>query len=142
MSEYTTQPVRAELVPAIWPSILPLIEKGVDASRGDRIAEDYFAVCANGSAQLWLIGRDGAVIGILIAEVVTYPRRRVALVDLLAGEDLMGWLPLINTRVERWAELMGCSAVQAGGRKGFERQSRGLGYREIGRVVEKELRHG
>ena len=139
--EYTTQPVPARLVPEIWPAILPLIDKGVDASRGDRIAEDYFAVCANGQAQLWLIGRERAVIGILIAEVVVYPRRRVALVDLLAGEDLMAWLPQINAEVERWGIERGCTAVQAGGRKGFERQSRGLGYRPIGVVVEKDLAH-
>jgi hypothetical protein len=138
---YTTQPVPANLVPAIWPSILPLIEKGVEASRGDRIAEDYFAVCADGRAQLWLIGRERTVIGILIAEVVVYPRRRVALGDLLAGEDMAGWLPLMDVELDRWATAMGCSAVQAGGRKGFEKSLNKLGFKTVGVVVEKELAH-
>ncbi len=138
---YSVMPVSAAWVKAIWPSVLPLIQRGVDGGRGDRAAGDYLAVCADGSAQLWLIGRDREVVAICIAEVCVYPQRRVALVDLMAGDDLMGWLPTLEAEVERWARFMGCSAIQAAGRPGFARQSKNLGYRAIGVVLEKDLLH-
>lgn len=134
-------PVPADLVPAIWPSVLPLIERGVEASRGDRLAPDYFDICASGAAQLWLIGKDGAVTAICIAEMVQYPRRRVALVDLIAGDGLSEWLPLLDATVGAWGRARGASAIQTGGRPGWSRVTKQIGYRTIGIVIEKDLAH-
>lgn len=135
------QPVPANLVPAIWPSILPIVERGVAASRGDRLAPDYFDVCASGAAQLWLIGKDGAVAAICIAEMVQYPRRRVALVDLIAGDGLDDWLEQLDETVGAWGRAHGAVAIQTGGRPGWSRVTKSIGYRTIGIVIEKDLAH-
>ena len=141
MAEHTVRPVPTYLVPAIWPSVAAIVQRGVGASRGDRFADDYYAVCAGGSATLWLIGRDNAVVAICISEVVQYPQRRIALLDLLAGEGIFGWLSHLDAAVEQWARERGCSAIQAGGRPGFVPVTKPLGYRAIGVVVERSVHH-
>lgn len=137
---YRIVPVPPELVADLWPTIEALVEQGVAAGPGDRWAEDYRVACAEGRCQLWLVGEEGPPAGIAITEVLRFPRRRVAHIDLLAGDGLPKWQAALDAALCDWARQRGCQAIQGwAARKGWLRQIDGLGYRQFGAPMRKEL---
>lgn len=129
-------PVPTSSVPDLWALARPHLEPSVAMSRGRFEIDDVGILCAHGYMQLWVATRDERVIGAMVTEIVTYPRKRAARVVFAGGTHLRSWYRLASEAVEDWGRSWGCTALEAFGRKGWGRlvgaEEDGVGiYREI-----------
>lgn len=124
-------------VNAMWPIVAPMIDRAfaeVDA----HVPVDLFTNLSSGKQLLWVVSdADHEVIYAFITEL--YVRRSGAKVCRLvagAGERMDEWLNL-QVHLEDYARAEGCAKIVAEGRPGWHRALDG--YREIRRVIEKDL---
>ena len=90
-------------------------------SRGRYETDDVGILCARGHMQLWVATRDDRVIGGMVTEIATYPRKRIARTVFAGGTELRRWYKLASESVEDWGRAWGCTALEASGRKGWGR---------------------
>jgi hypothetical protein len=72
--------------------------------------------------QLWILARDGAIVGALVTEILRWPRRTVCRLVLAGAEDGLRdeWLAWRGA-LEAWARAEGCTAMEIYGRPGWAR---------------------
>jgi hypothetical protein len=114
--------VPAAAVPLLWPCARRFVERALDEGGGHLLAEDVLAALLRREMQLWVLRRDGSVVGALVTEIVRWPRRSVCRLALAGAEDglreeWLSWRGLI----ERWARAEGCDAMEIYGRPGWAR---------------------
>lgn len=133
-------PVLPDLVPEIWTGIEPLIASALEYAQGENTTADVRARVIRGAAQLWLmIEPEGPVRGVMVSEIITYPRQRVANAWLLAGERMETWLQVAADHLEAWARQQGCAAIVGDGRRGWRPIIEKLGYRVVAWKYRKDL---
>ena len=128
--------IYAELVPAIWQEARPLIASALARGNGGFAEEDILGALLSREMQLWLYV-EGRIKGVVVTELVNYPRLRACLLVLCAGTDIQGWIHHIET-LERWASAQGCEVIEAYGRRGWARLLKGWEQRTM---LMKELDH-
>ena len=103
---------------------------------GDRYGpDDVLASLTAGKRQMW-VPMDGAeVLGIVITEIIEYPRLKAATVFALAGKRFSEWFCHLEV-IEEWARSHGCAVVEMSGRRGWARR---LAWRECWVGMEKVL---
>jgi hypothetical protein len=106
--------VKMAEVPAVWDRVRPLVEKAVEHADGRFGADDVLGWLKKGTLQLW-IGEQA----IAITEVVNYAKSKRLVVQIVSGE-LEGVIDFIEPFSE-WAKEQGCEAMEASGRRGWER---------------------
>ncbi len=113
----------------IWPVIEPKIAAALEYSWGEMIPNDYGQRICDQTMQLWLIFdvKTRETIGLLLTEIVNYPRVRVCNVTLVNGERMDEWFPYLET-LEDWARQQGAEQLRWQGREGFIRKLRDFGY--------------
>lgn len=72
-----------------------------------------------------------------ITEIVTYPNRKVLHIFLAAGDK--DQIVEMNASAEEFAKIMGCNALSIAGRRGWVRELKDHGYKELLTTVVKEL---
>lgn len=108
------------------------LQPAVDRNSGTMLLEDYKAGVLAEKLQLWA-GEGFAA----VTEVINYPQRRTVVV-LLAGGDLDAILGE-GSELEQFAEIVGATAIEIVGRKGWARVLRDRGYAERAVYLIKEL---
>jgi hypothetical protein len=129
--------IRAVDIDAVWPHVAPML-KAVMAEN-DYDLPDIRKHLKERGMQLWCVFGHGIPKAACVTEVLGYPRRKVALVRLLAGGGLDSWLDLLPEVLEIWAKDMGCTRLRISGRRGWRRRLEPMGYRFLCETVEKEL---
>ena len=106
---------------------------------GDFDLDDVRAKVATRDWQLWVPTVDGHAAGIVITHIAQRPKAKVAEILLLAGRDARKWMPEAEKMVEAWARELGCDAMEAAGRTGWERRMEPHGWQRQAVVIRKEL---
>lgn len=118
-------------VGAVWPHVLPFIERSraaVPAMVAAReLAEDIRARAERGVYHVWAVYRDQALIGAFVTSLDSYARLRVCTIQYLAGHDMDAWIDLLDATVCEWAAINGCAQVELRGRPGWGRKVERLG---------------
>lgn len=125
--------IAPELVAGLWDTVEPFIKKA--CADGKNEPQDYLDTLSEGRQQLWLSGRNGTPVMVLVTEIRDYPRKRVAALVVCIGEGREDWLSHLTT-VEGWAKGQGCKALLAEARPGWERV---LGWKKTHVVLEREI---
>ena len=112
--------VHPEEVPKIWDEVLPQIERCVPHSEGEMTPEDFYIALVDAEMQLWIAVEDNEVLASMVTQVIPYPSKKVLRVIAIAGEDMDKWLHF-QPDLEGFARLMGCSSLEAWGRKGWKK---------------------
>ena len=112
--------VHPEEVPKIWGEVLPQIERCVPHSEGEMTPEDFYIALVDAEMQLWIAVEDNEVLASMVTQVIPYPAKKVLRVIAIAGEDMDKWLHF-QPDLEEFARLMGCSSLEAWGRKGWKK---------------------
>jgi len=87
-----------------------LIDCVVQATHGRFEVSDMVGLLYNQSIQLWAAGEEEVIKGMVLSEIVDYPRKRVLRLFGLYGSglnDLITYLPIIKT----WAIAQGCQEI-------------------------------
>lgn len=111
----------------------PLLEKALRHSGGTHVVADVEAAVDKDEMQLWLAPQS-----IIITTLGEYPRGRVCLVFLAAGE--MAEIQALHPQIEAWARSQYCYKMVFAGRKGWARSFvTHQGFRPTVHVFEKDL---
>ena len=131
--------VTPELLSKAWPHMERLLRMAPTDWKARFSVEDVHARVADEQMQAWLINDAEGFIGLLLTQIVYYPKMRELHLMLLVGVHMSWWLTHL-TEVERWARAHGAEASFAIGRSGWERALAPYGYSEKAVMVRKDLR--
>jgi hypothetical protein len=116
-----------------------MVDQVVEHTTGRYLAEDIRHSCEQRDMQLWLILTDSQLRGILVTEVLVYPRKKALRVVMIGGEGLDEWNAEMDRTLEAFARHEGCSLIDAHGRKGWARKIAPFGYRQTAAEYERSL---
>ena len=101
--------------------------------------------CLAGRHQLWLVRRDGALLGLGVTGILTEGKARTLVLMLVAGQDWPAWQHLL-AGIEDFGRCEGCSTLRFLGRRGWSRRLPGFAITPAlnrkGLIFERTLRHG
>lgn len=122
----------------IWGIILPFVEKGLESARDTFWPSDVFKYLSNQDMQLWmLVDKNNDVKGIIITEIIVYPRRKMVNIFLLAGDDTKSWKD-VWFYIEEWSKTIGCDGATSSARPGMSRFAKDEGFITYAHVVGKD----
>lgn len=106
--------------------------------RNDQLTvDDVFAQAQSGAAQIWGYAVDGEVRAVAVTKLYEMARGRLCSIWVCVGFDVMGIFEGAHAEIERWAQSMGCYAMEIVGRKGWSRLLDGYEFKAA--VYEKPL---
>ena len=130
-------PVPSHEVGATWHVAEPWIADAIQRQAIRDTAETFRGLCADGSAQLWLV-IDGGVAGAILTEIYDTTKGKTCHILAAAGRFLdHGDMSL--DMIERWARAEGCVRIEETGRRGWLRALKRHGWREAAVIMEKNL---
>ena len=112
--------VHPEEVPKLWKKVLPQIERCVPHSEGEMESPDFYVALVDGEMQLWIAVEDEEVIASMVTQIIPYPQKKVLRIIAIAGGDMDKWFHF-EPDLEEFAILMGCTSLEAWGRKGWKK---------------------
>jgi len=125
-------------IPTYW----PLVEHWVVAALEGRCiaytSADLYAECLARELQLWLALEDETPQAVAITRLDVSERAKVCTVLVTSGEEMTAWLHF-EADVAAWAAAQDCDAVEAWGRKGWERPLKSRGYTPVYTIYRKPL---
>jgi len=83
-------------------------------------AENFYEELTNGSMQLWVSIQGKEVLACMITQIAPYPNKQVLRIIALGGVEMDKWIHFLPD-IEHWAMNIGCTALEAWGRKGWLR---------------------
>jgi len=110
--------VRPDDVQSIWPLVEPHLDKATPHSEGEMEAQDFLPFLSNSEMQLWIAVEEREVLAAMVTQHIPYPRKRVLRVVSIGGGDMNKWFPFYP-ELENYAKSLGCSHLEAWGRKGW-----------------------
>lgn len=113
----------------------PLLQSALDRANGEYLLDDILEGVLDERLQLWTAPGFAGV-----TEVLNYPRRRVVLVHLCAGE--LDAIRAAEGQLTRFAQIVGADAIRILGRRGWAKALADYGYRESAVEVTKEVPRG
>ena len=112
--------VHPEEVPKIWGEVLPQIERCVPHSEGEMTPEDFYIALVDAEMQLWIAVEDDEVLASMVTQIIPYPAKKVLRVIAIAEGEMDKWF-YFQPDLEEFARLMGCTSLEAWGRKGWKK---------------------
>jgi len=109
-------------VTKVWPEIYPLLDKCHRYSNGELETQDFLNMIVEGNMHLWVAVEDGVMIAAVVSEFVIYPRKKIMRIVSLGGKGVDRWLEKLYAVIEATALSVGCTGLEAWGRKGWERK--------------------
>ena len=104
-----------------WPTIKAFLEPA--AKRGGvPILEQH--------EEVWEVEDGGEIIAAATARIL--PAEKIGEVVLVGGVDHKRWIGALDWKLGCWLRMEGMTAMRAYGRKGWQRELQGLGWRVIG----------
>jgi hypothetical protein len=135
-------------------SVLPVLEADFDAylDRGlDLIApaverqahnvsmKDIAQDIITGGSMMWVVHIGDTLVAAMTTCVVQHPRRKNLKIEFLGGSRMNEWIDDGIATLAKIAKDAGLDALEADGRKGFEKISKGVNFTPIYTHYEMEL---
>lgn len=125
------------MVDKVWPSILPMIEKGLSRGQGDNTtAEHMKAAVMRGDMYLWVIHEGYDVIAGIVLSVRERENSVKVSIEMLAGKDMNAWADDLQKLLIDFKDLVGASCIEASCRHGLARFLKGRGWTNKAVIME------
>ena len=112
--------VPPEYIRSIYPEIERFLDKLIPITNGRFIKIDLLHDLLIGKQHLWIVTDDEEyIVGMVMTEVLHYPRKRILGIQYCAGEKLNEWMDSTLEILENWALDNECEAMELTGRKGW-----------------------
>ena len=106
-------------VEKFWPWIEDYIEKSALRSYTGCSADSLYVEVASTEAQLWIIVNEDDITGVMVTSIHEYPKKVALRISVIGGENMKEWMDDVHHFIETWAMKIGCSLIEAFGRKGW-----------------------
>jgi hypothetical protein len=97
-----------------------MISRACLSTNGRFASDDVKKWLDEGSWQLWVAEKDGAICALCTTEILIYPRLKVCRVNMVTGKGRKLWQEF-NVKIEYWAKEQGCQIIESLARKGWAR---------------------
>lgn len=138
---YKFSGVPIELIENARKEVTPFIDKVIPYTGGRYETEDIFDFLKDGRMTLWVCfhAMDQKINGIVVTYELEYPRKRVFNILLCAGKGLKECYKPMLELLEKVAKKRKCDSIEVNGRQGWMRLMKKDGYKEVTRLIEKEI---
>lgn len=137
--QLTLEHVRGEGLVSLWPRLQSELEKHEDLWLVAETPESIWAQLVAGALQLWVfLDKSRSITMSLMTHIEQREDDRVMKIVWAVGVDARSAALTIES-FERAALSLGCSRLEIWGRAGWARLLRDFGYREMARVVGRDL---
>lgn len=135
---WTIKAIKPENVEGWWPYVQPLLKPAVARSGGRATLDTLYAGLKESRYILWVAKHQDAldISAAMTTHVATYPARKILSIDFVGGSEMDGWLPAASDTFRRYARDTGLDGVEGGGRPGWVKALRALGWAPSVVVVE------
>lgn len=135
------RPPSAEELIDRWSEVAPLLKRATDRTQGCYEPIDILRQALQGIVVFWFIERDGRLEAVVVVEIRQTPRKRMLVVNFVAGRRLAEWWPEFVDTMDQLARVRGCSMITAYARPGWVRfwKARGVAVRVASEVMVREL---
>jgi hypothetical protein len=126
-----------------WDVLAPVIQESLDYSQGELTTDDARTLAGKGFMQVWTAVEDDEVVGVMLTELVQYPRYKSVRVVTFSARLFADWREY-EPLLEQYARELGADRVEAFVRPGLTRMLATLGgytkaYDVIVKSVIKEI---
>lgn len=84
-----------------------------------------------GGAIMWVVHVEDTLVAAITTCVVKHPQRNTLKIEFIGGTRMKQWMDKVMEVLSELAEKAGLSAIEADGRKGFEKYAGAMSFREI-----------
>ena len=120
--------IRPELVGAIWPAVVELLEPSVDTAKGKFDIENVREDILSGALVLWMVWQDKKPVAFYTTRIVEYPQRRAMAMDWVGGKNIRSWMHQALDEMEAHARRNGCQHLEGFGRMAWGRLLKRRGW--------------
>ena len=132
-------PILPEFVDDVIDQALPLIRKGQKRAERNIGLDDIIDDLKEGGSLLWMIYLDNELTAIITTAIVNHPRRSNFKIEFIGGSRMDEWVDDALAIFTRMATDGGCGAIEADGRKGFDKLCGKFNFQPIFTHFEMEL---
>lgn len=127
-------------IPRLTDDAWRYVQRSIDATSCLMDVPTVQAACARGDMQLWCVFRGERLVGVVLTEIVVWPRAKVCLLAACAHDEMSVQEEADGLAyIEAWAAHQGCDYIESSGRRGWARRLGGAGYEEVQTLVRKRL---
>jgi hypothetical protein len=128
-----------EAVDVIWDDVEKLIDPAIEMDRFNDVDSIKKRIKKRELA-LWIaLDESGEIKAAIVTRVADYPKCRSLELEWVGGKEMSKWLVEFDETLTKYGKSLNCAIMHGGGRAGWERSLKDLGWRrETVRLV-KEL---
>tara|TARA_R100001244_G_scaffold57877_1_gene48956 strand:+ start:871 stop:1419 length:549 start_codon:yes stop_codon:yes gene_type:complete len=134
--------VPPEYIRHIYPKVEGFLDRLVPTTNGRFEKIDLLHDMLTGRENLWVVveeeDNEENIIGIVITEVMHYPRKRMLAIQYCSGDRLDEWMDNTLEILENWALDNDCEGMELTGRKGWVKKLKLQQWKEEFVVVKKD----
>lgn len=124
----TIEGIQAADAPAMWPHVREWCLEALNRGGALIGIDDLKKGVADRTMQMWVTRENGKLLAVVLTEIVAWPQGQVLSAFVIGGTDMHKWLPAFDDTLSRYAREHGCKFLSGGGRKGWERVLKPLGW--------------
>lgn len=132
-------PILPEFVDEVIEQALPFIRLGQKRAERNTGLDDIIDDLRAGGSILWLVYLDDKLTATITTAIINHPRRSNFKIEFIGGSRMDEWMDDAMTIFIQMAKDGGCGAIEADGRKGFEKIADGCNFKPIYTHYEMEL---
>jgi hypothetical protein len=118
---------------------VPLLRLGQERQARNIGMADIIDDLRIGNSILWLVYIDTSLVAAITTSIVIHPKRRTFKIEFMGGSRMDEWMEDALRSFKSFARAAGCEAVEADGRRGFDRIAGAMDFKEIYTHYEMEL---
>lgn len=132
-------PIPYHLIPDMWKTSKPMIERSVRETDGEYSIAHIYTSLLEKKRNLWVVFKNGLPIASITTRIDEYPTGlRVGVIDYAGGESFEDW-DMFSEYVSDFFRLQGCKKIEIAGRAGWERLHTAKGFKRKYTVLRKDL---
>ena len=132
-------PILPEFVDEVIEQALPLIRLGQKRAERNTGLDDIVDDLRAGGSILWLVYLDDKLTATITTAIINHPRRSNFKIEFIGGSRMDEWVDDALAIFTRMATDGGCGAIEADGRKGFDKLCGKFNFQPIYTHFEMEL---
>lgn len=125
----------------VWDRVSHMLKRATDISQGRYRLIDVKEKLLTGEFNLWVVfDPEFRIVAAITSTFTFYPQGKFLHGQFLGGDRLDEWRDQFCDIFDRWGKDNACKAIEFSGRAGWVRALAGNGYREVFRVLQKDLK--
>jgi hypothetical protein len=132
------EPIPSHCVSKVWGSVAPILQRAIDKSQKDFLAEDILQRLLDQHMQLWVWIENGEIVACCITQIANYPQRKVCQLPFIAGKAMRHWLSCEPIFIQ-WAKANGCNQLEGFCRDGWLRVLNPMSWFKVWTTMRKDI---